>query len=48
MMQSGEARYRLRLGKANVQAVHDRREHLAIEEMRERSDGLRRIRNETM
>ena len=32
MMQSGEARYRLRLGEANVQAVHDRREQLAIEE----------------
>jgi hypothetical protein len=48
MMQSGEARYRLRLGKANVQAVHDRREHLAIEERRERSDAFRRIRNETM
>jgi hypothetical protein len=27
MMQSGEARYRLRLGEANAQAVHDRREH---------------------
>jgi hypothetical protein len=36
MMQSGEARYRLRLGEANVQAVHAQQQSLAEAERRER------------